>query len=233
MKNTWTRLGLIALLLLSLFTACTNQPPAEADNTTVPTQDTETTAPEEPPTTQAVATTVPQEPTTEVHTETVPVPSVPNDLDYYSMYQESMERHKNVTDGELQTRGEQYAKKWTSTDGKISFVLDFLYGPFSYVYIDDAAYTVDGVAYKTEIEMAPYYFKMYISRWDSYTIILQGNYKYNHDEQSFTVTAAGSSLTANLDDTLPLTIEEQNEKYGDADVPIYQGGEHVTFQMVR
>ena len=71
------------------------------------------------------------------------------------------------------------------------------------------------------------------------TIVLSGSFEYDHDEQSFTVTADPAILYepyvpgAGDEDTDKMTVEEWNKKFGDPDVPCYQEGEKVTFKMVR
>lgn len=167
-------------------------------------------------------------------TETTPIPTVANDLDYYEMYKIGLDRIEklDVSNGEFQKSGEEYAKKWTSTDGKISFVLDTLYGPFGSAR-KAAIYTVDGIEYDTEVSINPFYFEMYIETWDSYTVILSGTYEYDHDEQSFTVTASGEIFSSYIDDNSPISIDDHNAKHGDINVPIYSKGEKVTFKMIK
>lgn len=238
---------IIVLLTALLLTACSQQQ-AKIDRNTK-----ETTA-----ATELIPTEI-QKDTESIPTEaetTIP-PTVADDLNYYEMYQKVKEDYNSSkkTDsswgfGIYSKAGDQFAKEWKSTDGKISFVLDMELGPFSHYSSPvelPPKYTVNGIDYQnTELQLNPNIsyeeLSFCLMKWSpegQCTIILSGPFEYDHDEQSFTVTVGSDILyrpnvpDANSEDTDKMAIEEWNEKYGDPDVPYYHEGEKVTFKMVR
>lgn len=218
---------IVAILLLVLFLSACSEKTAEVSNTA------------ECETTQEVSESSFSEEITEEETteETSPIPTVANDIDYYEMFYEDInsEEAAEVSDSRYMHRGAQYAKEWVSTDGKISFILDAVYGPFGTVGDIDAKYTANGVEYDTKVMFEPNKFKMYIGEFgrSDYTTLLIGAYEYNHEEQSFTVTAATKNLTVYLDESTWITADEYYEKFGDSAAPVYNAEEKVTFKMVR
>lgn len=190
--------------------------------------------------------------------ETAAPPTVADDLNYYEMYQKAKEeeleyirKHPDSSGWNVYAEhGSQYVKEWKSTDGKISFVLDTELGPYaqySSPFEFSPKYTVNGKDYtNTEIELnsnSVYEDTCFnMIKWSpdvKCTIILSGPFEYDHDKQSFTVTADSAILYApdvpgvRYSEAEKMTVDEWNERYGDPDVPYYHEGEKVTFKMVR
>ena len=165
--------------------------------------------------------------------ETVVLPTVADDIDYYEM---ALEESKDMSDSVgAPLTGYQYAKEWVSTDGRISFTLDTRCGPFARTS-PEATYTADGETYQTYAEfniLSDQYFQMELSTGKYNTHIISGPFEYDHDEQSFTVTVDSDILYASGRYDLNLSKDEFNAKYGDPDIPYYHEGEKVTFKMVR
>lgn len=209
---------IIVLLIALLLTACSQQKAKETESTK------DTAAP-----TANI--------TAETEEATAVPPTVADDLNYYEMYQKEAKRSEDVGNGEFFTTGNEYAKEWKSTDGKISFILDAKYGPFGYTKTH-AKYYIDGKAYNTEISFdVNVRFEMTASTENKYTIILSGPFEYDHDEQSFTVTSGSEIFSvpflSESESIESFTVEKWNSKYGDPSIPCYQKGEKVTFKMVR
>lgn len=246
---------IIVLLIAFLLTACSQQKAKETESTK------DTAAP------TANITAETEEATEDfltkyyamIEEETAVPPTVADDLNYYEMYQKAKEEEReyirNYKDGTIPNvygeRGAQYAKEWKSTDGRISFVLDEELGPFSHYsspFELEPEYTVNGKKYTNmELDLNSNYTNddstsFCLIKWsENYkcTIVLSGSFEYDHDEQSFTVTADPAILYvpyvpgAGHEDTEKMTVEEWNKKFGDPDVPSYQEGEKVIFKMVR
>ena len=165
--------------------------------------------------------------------ETAVIPTVPDDVDYYEMYQEESHDKRDSVGGYL--TGSQYAKEWVSTDGRISFTLDTRCGPFARTF-PEATYTVDDEVYQTHADfnvMSSPYLEIEIETDNHYTIVLSGPFDYDHDEQSFTVRSDNDVLTVPDGYDMDKLKEEFNEEYGDPDIPYYHADEKVTFKMVR
>ena len=238
---------IIVLLIAFLLTACSQQQ-AKIDRNTK-----ETTAATEliPTEIQKDNESVPTE------AETTIPPTVADDLNYYEMYLKVKEdlhndRHDSSWGNSFAVGGPEHTKEWKSTDGKISFVLDTKLGPYgstTSTIESPPKYTVNGIDYQNmELNLAPIGFSIdeepcfSLMKWSpgvKCTIILSGPFEYDHDEQSFTVTADSAILYApdvpgvRYSEAEKMTVDEWNEKYGDPDVPYYHEGEKVTFKMVR
>lgn len=241
---------IIVLLIALLLTACSQQKAKETESTK------DTAAPTANITAETEEVTIDYYAL--IEEETAVPPTVADDLNYYEMYQKAKEEEReyirNYKDGTIPNvygeRGAQYAKEWKSTDGRISFVLDMELGPFSHYSSPvelPPKYTVNGIDYQnTELLLNPNISYEELSfcllKWSPEgrcTIILSGPFEYDHDKQSFTVTADSAILYApdvpgvGYSEAEKMTVDEWNEKYGDPDVPYYHEGEKVTFKMVR
>ena len=217
------RIYIVVLLIALLFSACSRQKAKETEKTMESVAATVTT----PTETEDVTEIVPTE------AETTIPPTVPDDLDYYEMY------HTDAYNSESQTQGDEYAKEWKSTDGNISFVLNSKYGPYGDVSVP-AKYMIDGKEYNTDIQLNMVRFpcfRMIEYTSEKCTLVLYGSFEYDHDEQSFTVTADNTvdivPYLSKEDSLYDMTVEKYNDKYGDPSIPCYRIGEKVTFKMVR
>jgi len=218
---------ILVLLIALLLTACSQQKAKETESTK------DTAA----PTAKIIAET--EEVTIDyyalIEEETVVLPTVSDDIDYYEMLLEEGEKWEKNPTSRGPDHGYQYAKEWVSTDGRISFTLDTRCGPFDRTS-PEATYTVDGETYQTRAEfniLSDQYFQMELSTGKYYTHIISGPFEYDHDEQSFIVTVDSDILYSSSRYDLNLSKDEFNAKYGDPDVPYYHEGEKVTFKMVR
>lgn len=223
---------IVVLLTLSLLCACSSQLEENSDNTNE-----SKVVLSEIESSEEVSVTESVEP--DNFEEEAPIPTVSDNIDYYEMYKNDMRRSKEagvegVADSRFQLRKKDYAKVWISTDGRISFILDTLYGPFGTINGIDATYSVDGNDYDVKIAFQPNQFRMYVGEWDNdCTILIAGVYEYNHDEQSFTVTTTHEITTVYLDERTYMSIDEYNANRDKSTIPIYDGGEKITFKMVR
>lgn len=172
-----------------------------------------------------------------VYSETKPIPTVPDDLNYYEMYKSVINsphyQSARSDDSRLYECDDSYAKEWVSTDGKISFIMNTRYGPYGESRVK-GKYNVDGNTYDINIVTGSEWFSVYIGGTPDalHTKILSGEFTYNYDEQSFTVTAS-KDYSAYIDEPDDMTSEEYNALHGDPTIPVYKLGEQVTFKMVR
>ena len=225
---------IIAIFLsLSLLSACSNQM-SEGSNNTVE-SGTALALTESSFTNKTVEEASDTEPveTEASEEETTPAFTVPDDLDYYEMYKNYLFNSEGVSDDKYQLHEKEDAKQWISTDGKISFILDTYFGPFSTAHEIDATYTVEGTIYDTKVWFEPNHFKMYVGTQHNCTILLSGVYEYNHEEQSFTVTTSHEIGKVYLDDKTFMSIDEYNANKDENYIPVYDGGSIITFKMVR
>lgn len=242
---------IIVILIALLLTACSQKKAKETESTK------DTAAPTANITAETEEVTIDYYAL--IEEETAVPPTVADDLNYYEMYQKAKEEEReyirNYKDGTIPNvygeRGAQYAKEWKSTDGRISFVLDTELGPYDQ-YLSpfelEPEYTVNGKKYtnmeldlnrnSTNDDSTSFCLIKWSEKYKC-TIVLSGSFEYDHDEQSFTVTADPTILYepyvpgSGDEDTDKTTVEEWNKKFGDPDVPCYQEGEKVTFKMVR
>lgn len=230
--------ALILLLLLMVANGCNNRSD-ERENTTAATTVEITTESSE------VETTSEDEFwTTEEYIETEPptIPTYSKDVNYQEIFDENKNRLSEYSFFyDLREADDAYAKTWISDDKKLSLIIKTKYGPLGEGDVE-GTYTVNGKEYKVSgIINGPhsvsdvgvfdiYYYSAIEGKTDvdNLRYILIGDFTYDSQTNSFTVTAdkyVDHIYPDTVDGTVPV------DKYGDKSIPVYSNGEVVTFYM--
>lgn len=145
-------------------------------------------------------------------------------INYFELYNENPEDARN--------HDEAFKKTWISNDSRIQFTLDTKYGPFgdertygTYL-VDNEKYTVEVLIGNKRCDI------VYSDANDSdvFRNILSGEISYNSNNNSFTVKNEGYAYYYNKEAHAVVTVP--SDEYGDENIPVYKGGEEITFKMI-
>lgn len=232
---------LFAIIFLFLFVVangCNNRS-KEKENTvaattaeiTTESYETETTSEDEFWTTEDI-----------IETEKPTIQTYPKNVNYQEIFDENKKRlSENSFFRDLREADDAYAKTWISDDKKLSLIIKTKYGPLGDGGVE-GTYTVNGKEYKVSgIINGPhsvsdvgvfdiYYYSAIEGKTDvdNLRYILIGDFTYDSQTNSFTVTA-NKYIDHIYPDTVDGTVPV--DKYGDKSIPVYSNGEKVTFYM--